>query len=119
MQSGMQNSVALDAELEHVKSYLETWIQTWCSQEENPHLRWHLLHDALSCWLLLVVSVARTRFQLSQGQKNLQLHRNLQQKQQRQQQVLLKIATRMFNEALKVPRALRITHRASIFPFAA
>ncbi|KAL4882335.1 hypothetical protein BJY04DRAFT_217253 [Aspergillus karnatakaensis] len=109
----LETSLSLDAELEHIKSYLENWIQRWCGSDE-VHLHWHLKHDTLSCWLLLAVHIARKR-----TQSGAVSHYSLQEKQWKQQQLLLALSARLFKESLQAPEAVRMTHRAGIFPFAA
>lgn len=112
-QSVPGTGLSLDAELEHVKSYIEKWIQEWCHTEGKPHLNWHLSHDALSCWLLLAVHIARRRTELCNASPI--SHR----RKQEQQRLLLGLCTRLFMGSLKTPGAVRMTHRAGIFPFAA
>ena len=110
--------MSLNAELDHIKSYMEKWIQTWCPKYGNAQLNWHLTHDALSSWLLLAVRVARKRLELS---KSTHVHQRIR-NQQRQEQLKLmrKLSVRMFEEALsQAPSTIRMTHRASIFSFAA
>lgn len=115
---GVQTNLSLDAELEHIKSYIEKWMQKWCPKEGNAQLNWHLTHDALAVWLLLAIRVARRRLQLCKSPRKSQLGRN--QQRLEQQQLLRDLAVRIFEEALSQPPAtIRMTHRASIFPFAA
>lgn len=90
---------------------MEKWIQDWCPGDTDPSGNWYLLHDALSCWLLLVVHVAKTRLESPHAARPQQGHGH--------QQLMRTLATRIFSEALKVPDAVRMTQRASIFPFAA
>jgi len=104
-QPGFQTTLSLDAELEHIKAHAEKWIQDWCPREGDKRLNWHLTHDALSCWLLLAVRIARKRPEPS--------------KTSHEQQLLLALSIRLFKEALKAPDAVLTTQRASIFPFAA
>lgn len=77
--------------------------------------KWHLTHEATSCWLLLTLRVARKRFPstgppLSSQQKL---------KKQEHQRLMLELATRVFQEALGTPFAIRTTHRSVIFTVAA
>lgn len=77
--------------------------------------KWHLTHEAISCWLLLTLRVARKRFPstgppLSSQQKL---------KKQEHQRLMLNLATRVFQEALGTPFAIRTTHRSVIFTVAA
>ncbi|KAF2108080.1 hypothetical protein BDV96DRAFT_588175 [Lophiotrema nucula] len=109
--AGSEQSWLLDAELEHIKVYIESWMQEWCSAKARSAVNWYLVHEALSCWLLLVTQVAKARLRKP--------HQQHEKHQQRQQQLMLSLALRLFTEALKVPRAIRTTHRAAIFPFAA
>lgn len=123
-QSGHQGVLSLDAEMEHMKSYLERWIHDNCPKTGDPNLNWHLCHDALSCWLLLAVSVSRKRFysHAKEGDTNGGQRMTTpqdQHRQQKQQRLLFGLSTRLFKEALKAPRALLMTHRAAILPFAA
>lgn len=111
--------MSLDAELEHIKNYLERFILHWCPNAEKRRGNWHLLHDALCSWLLLAVHVARARFQSCSEAKSQTSQDRLKRSQQDQQQLLVKLSVRMFEEALKLPTSLLITHRASIMPFAA
>lgn len=123
-QPGHQGALSLDAEMEHVKSYIERWIHDNCPKNGDPNLNWHLCHDSLSCWLLLAVSVSRKRFY---SQKNNEdpsgaqktISPQDQHRQQKQQRLLFGLSTRLFKEALKAPKALLMTHRAAILPFAA
>ncbi|OAL53053.1 hypothetical protein IQ07DRAFT_629540 [Pyrenochaeta sp. DS3sAY3a] len=109
---GSKRSWRLDAELEHMRAYIEDWIRKWCSESNDPAIMWYHTHEALSTWLLLVTHVAKIRLQRSEDQ--LQTHQ-----QQRHQQLMSHLAVGLFSEALKVPYALRNTQRASVFPFAA
>ena len=109
--------MSLDAELEHIKAYLERWIRHWCPDGERRRSNWHLMHDALCSWLLLATHVARARLQSPTESSNCQ--EQARQSQQDQQHLLASLSIKMFEEALKVPASLVITHRASIFPFAA
>lgn len=102
----------LDAELEHTKTYIEEWLRKWCPGDDNPRVNWYLTHDALSCWLLLAVQIAKVRLESSHVSR-------VQHQNHGHQQLLLSLATRIFVEALKVPDAIRMTQRAAIFPFAA
>lgn len=110
--------------MEHVKSYIERWIHDNCPKGGDPNLNWHLCHDALSCWLLLAVSVSRKRFysqtkdeEPEEGAKA--ANPQDQHRQQKQQRLLFGLSTRLFREALKAPQGLLMTHRAAILPFAA
>lgn len=131
-QSGSQKSMPLDtelslnAELEHIKNYMERWISHWCpnstkrgSNSASENGNWHLLHDALCSWLLLAVHVARARFQCVEETVTPNQQDEVRRSQHEQQQLLVHLSTRMFEEALRVPSSLVITHRASILPFAA
>ena len=109
---------ALDAESEHIKVYMETWVHERANQDGSTcSASWSLSHDCLSCWLLLAVRIAKARLRCSQalGKSQSQSHNHNGQ----QQQLLLSLATRIFEEASKVPDAVRMTNRAAIFPFAA
>ncbi|KAL1844933.1 hypothetical protein VTK73DRAFT_1485 [Phialemonium thermophilum] len=103
----LRTGLSLDAELEHIKAYIERWIRDWCPEDGDRRLNWHLTHEALSCWLLLAVNIAKRRPPQHAAD------------QARQQQLLLDLSIRMFKLALRVPEAIRTTHRSSIFPFAA
>ncbi|KAF7192820.1 hypothetical protein HII31_05868 [Pseudocercospora fuligena] len=120
-QIGVQRASALDAELAHIRNYLEHFIQQWCPDAETRHSNWHLHHDALCSWLLLAIHVARVRFQSTSTSevKTQRLQDQLRRSQQEQQQLLVSLSIKMFEEALKVPSSLVNTHRASIMPFAA
>jgi hypothetical protein len=110
--------MSLSAELEHIKSYMEKWIHAWCPKYGNSQLNWHLTHDALSSWLLLAIRVARKRLQLSKPAHPHQQCRN--QQRQEQHQLIRTLSVRMFEEALsQAPSTILMTHRASIFSFAA
>lgn len=113
--------MSLDAELEHIRNYMDRFIQQWCPDTESRRINWHLLHDALCSWLLLAMHVARVRFQSASTSelKSQRLQDQIKRSQQDQQQLLVNLSTSMFEEALKVPSSLVITHRASIMPFAA
>lgn len=110
--------------MEHVKSYIERWMHDNCSRDGDPNLNWHLCHDALSCWLLLAVSVSRKRFYSQAKGENPKGGVDTkspqdQHRQQKQQRLLFELSTRLFKEALKASKALLMTHRAAILPFAA
>lgn len=102
---GPDISISLDAELEHIKTFTEKWISDWCQRDGDNCLNWHLTHDALSCWLLLAVRIARKRPQSYNTSH--------------QQQLLLALSTRIFKEALRASQAIHTSHRSAIFPFAA
>lgn len=108
--------LSLDAELEHIKCYVETWIKDWCPEDGDPTLNWHLTHDAISCWLLLAIRIARIRLQSSDTHDGAYLK---QQREQRQQSLLRSLSIRLFEESLKFPEAMAMTQRAAVFPFAA
>ncbi|CAO2658286.1 Nn.00g060090.m01.CDS01 [Neocucurbitaria sp. VM-36] len=108
---GGRHSSLLDAELEHIKAYMEGWMQDRCPGRENPSVNWYLVHEAISCWLLLVTQIGKVRLRKPYQQRPRQ--------QQHQQQLMSSLAVRMFTEVLKVPHAVRTTQRATIFPFAA
>ncbi|KAF4469436.1 hypothetical protein FALBO_3656 [Fusarium albosuccineum] len=111
---GIRDTISLDAELQHIKSYMEKWIQDWCGCDSDHFLNWHLSHDAISCWLLLALCIARKRFPPSEGTSSSQ-----QQKQDDHQKLLLDLSMRLFKGVLKTPQAVLMTHRASILPVAA
>ncbi|RFU31591.1 hypothetical protein B7463_g4710, partial [Scytalidium lignicola] len=100
-----RTTLALDAELDHIESYTERWIQDWCPEDGDQRLNWHLSHDALCCRLLLSVYIARKWPKRS----------NMIQQQRR----LLQLSIRIFKEALEVPLTVHMTHRAGIFPVVA
>lgn len=107
-QPGLRGRISFDAELQHIKTYIEKFIHDWCDESSDKSLKWHLSHDAISCWLLLALCIARKRFQdVSISQ------------QQEHQQLLLRLSVRLFKEALGTPEAVRMTHRAAILPVAA
>jgi hypothetical protein len=92
-------------------------MDRWCSLASSSQLKWHLTHDALSCWLLLVTTLARKRLELCVSAESRSQYR---QQQQEQQHLIRLLAKRMFEEAVAQPsHTLCMTHRASIFSFAA
>ncbi|KAJ3542353.1 hypothetical protein NM208_g4149 [Fusarium decemcellulare] len=95
-------------------SYMEKWIQDWCGRDSDHFLDWHLSHDAISCWLLLALCIARKRFPPSESTSSSQ-----HQKQNDHQKLLLELSMRLFKGVLKTPHAVLMTHRASILPVAA
>lgn len=90
---------------------MEGWMQDWCPGRENPSVTWYLVHEAISCWLLLVTQIGKARLEKPYQQRPRQ--------QQHQQELMSNLAVRMFTEVLKVPHAVSTTQRATIFPFAA
>lgn len=111
-----RSSLSLDAELEHIKVYIEGWIEDWCPRDADAVLNWHLSHEATSCWLLLAIRVARVRLQSTRLADR---HHRHQEREQQQQNLLLSLSVRLFEESLKFPTALAVTQRAAVFPFAA
>ncbi|EWY85693.1 hypothetical protein FOYG_12810 [Fusarium oxysporum NRRL 32931] len=97
-------ALQLEADLAWVVHYTETWVTRWCVGNSNPGVRWHLVHDALSCQLLMSSRIIG-RLPQTEGQA---AHKKY----------LLDIAIRIFQEALDAPQGTHMTHRASIFPFA-
>ncbi|KAJ4252333.1 hypothetical protein NW762_010931 [Fusarium torreyae] len=112
-QSGTQYSISLDAELQHVKCYIEKFIQDRCNEVLERRSKWHITHDAISCWLLLAILIARKRFPPSS-----EIH-SVSEQQHAHQQLLLTLSKRLFAEALNSDDAVRTTQRAAIFPVAA
>ncbi|KAM5362281.1 hypothetical protein ACJZ2D_012636 [Fusarium nematophilum] len=94
----------LEADLAWVMDHTEKWIARWCDGNSSPGTRWHLLHDALSCQLLLS---ARIIGWLPQTDEQADYKKRL-----------LDISIRIFQEALDAAQGTHMTHRASIFPFA-
>ncbi|OCF41066.1 hypothetical protein I317_05077 [Kwoniella heveanensis CBS 569] len=125
------NDLSLDAELTWIDTYTERWLQDWCPTDGPVKSRWHLVHDALSHQLLLMVNVARRRKtaplahakpdQATKGKAvpGRTSSTSDQERQQQQQQKLLQLAERIFTEALTTPTTTHMTHRASILPFVA
>ena len=110
--------MSLGLELEHIRGFIEHWLQRWCPTSGNPQLNWHLTHDALSCWLLLAIRIARKRLQASKSSK---VGHEVRDRQRTEQQRLLRdISVRMFEAAAsQAASTLCMTHRAAIFTFAA
>jgi hypothetical protein len=101
----LQSSLALEAELHWIKVYTERWLAEWCPRDRDGRNTWPLLHDGLLCQLQLSVRIARERRTLTESLNH--------------QRDLLKLSVRIFNEALQVPQATHMSHRASILPFVA
>lgn len=95
----------MDAELNWLNGYIDRWIQEWCNAQGDPRLKWHLLHDALGYQLLLSARIVGK----SAKSDSTSIH----------QRMLFDVASRMFTEALRTPQNTHMTHRASVFPFAA
>lgn len=119
---GRQGQVWLDAELQHIQTYLEQWVKDWCGtkvqQDDNKDLTWHLKHESVSCWLLLALRIARKRFpaRLSEMcQEDMDLRR----REKEHRMLLLNLSTRLFSQAVECLDSVCMTHRASIFPVAA
>lgn len=98
-------NTSLDAELEHVRVYIEVWIQEWCPRDGDQNLNWHLKHDAISHWLLLAVRIARKRPSSPSTPQH--------------QELLLTLSLKIFEQALEVTDAVHMTHRSAIFSYAA
>ncbi|KAF4967389.1 hypothetical protein FSARC_5047 [Fusarium sarcochroum] len=111
--SDPQSSISLDAELQHVKCYIEKFIRDRSNEGIDKRSRWHIIHDSISCWLLLAILIARKRFPPSPDAipSNEQQHEH--------QQLLLSLSKRLFDEAIDSIDAVRTTQRAAIFPVAA
>ena len=97
--------IAVETEVDCIKIYIDRFIRQWSDGLQNTRKRWHLLHEALACQLLLL---ARIRLVLPEGTPR-----------PRYRQCLVDTAVRMFEEALEGPTTTHMTHRASIFTFAA
>ncbi|KAF2014440.1 hypothetical protein BU24DRAFT_451484 [Aaosphaeria arxii CBS 175.79] len=98
------DTLHLEADLAWISSYIQQWIRQYCSQDASPRSRAHLIHDALSCQLLLS---ARIVGKLSES-ANLPTH----------QRRLLDTALAIFRSALDDPVTIHMNTRGSIFPFA-
>ena len=97
--------IAVENEVDCIKIFIDRWISQWSDGLKDTRKRWHLLHEALTCQLLLL---ARIRLDLSEHTPR-----------PRYRQTLVNTAVRMFEEALDGPTTTHMTHRASIFTFAA
>lgn len=94
----------LEADLAWVTDYTDKWITLWAEPNSSKPIYWHMVHDALSCQLLLS---SRIIGKLPQA--------NVTADHQRQ---ILGISIRIFQLVLDIPGATHMTHRASIFAFA-
>lgn len=95
----------LDADLAWVADYTDRWIETWARPNSDKPTYWHMVHDVLSCKLLLSSRIIDRLPQAGGTTPH-------------QQGVLLETSLRIFNLALSIPGATHMTHRASIFAFA-
>ncbi|KAJ4177011.1 hypothetical protein NW755_014098 [Fusarium falciforme] len=97
-------TLQLKGDLVWVTDHTERWIATWAEGLKSRRIYWHLVHDALSCQLLLS---SRIIGRLPQSSDMAQYQRHL-----------LNISLRIFQCALATPHATHMTHRASTFAFA-
>lgn len=95
--------LALEAELNWIKTYIARHISQWCLPDKANC--WPIKHDALAQQFLLI---ARIRRKMDPSIEIWSQHPDL-----------LPLAIEIFTEALSSPNPAHMTHRASILPLVA